>query len=313
MAGRLRAACLAAVLTLTFSAAACGPFDDDSSSSGSAPLAGGGGGGGNNGGKAGCSQAGPLTKDFLPLFPPGTTKMIENPCLKLVGLVSEVTGLIPEGDRGTVTEFLGKVGDLADRAAKVGDAVECGYETDRLALAIYQDKKTLWSIGVTAVVRGDIDAVVEGALCYLLKQLPFGLGQGVANPENPQFMVCVDAQRRHRGNDDYTVLWLGSSDVMCDSLTRQLKPGERVGDEITAAVKASPTLMLRATPSTSAEVLFKLDAGDVVTVSCWTEGEKVSGRRGSSTRWDKTNIGTIEGYLADVWLDTGDNPTVPAC
>jgi hypothetical protein len=265
---------------------------------------------GNAGG--GCSEAGPLTRDLLPTFASEETTTIENPCLEFVGLLSQVTGLIPDNDRTMVGGFLGAVGDLTDRVAKVADLVECGYQTDRLAIVLYQNKATRWSIGIVAIVRGDVAAAVSTSICFLRKQVPLTgpTDAYLSGPEGPQPGLCFDVVRRTRGGESYTVMWLGSSDFMCWDLNNQLNSGRSTSGGITATVKAVPDVAVRSGPSTKAAMVGRVPTGAVGVVSCYVRGETVTGRRGTSARWDLTTINGLTGFIADVWLDTaGDVAT----
>ncbi|GAA2374078.1 hypothetical protein Cme02nite_03070 [Catellatospora methionotrophica] len=73
--------------------------------------------------------------------------------------------------------------------------------------------------------------------------------------------------------------------------------------------------MVRAGPTTKSAIVGRVEAGRVVAVDCYLEGEQVSGRRGSSTRWDHLRYGELSGFVADVWLDTGGPiaQKVPRC
>ncbi|GIH44851.1 hypothetical protein [Microbispora rosea] len=99
----------------------------------------------------------------------------------------------------------------------VNDAAECAYETDHLAIGVYHHDATPWSIGMVAVVRGDLDALVDSGVCWLLRRLPFDVSTGFAPDEfRPYF--CADAVTRRSNGYRFTILWIGSSNVMCGSL-----------------------------------------------------------------------------------------------
>ncbi|GAA1416996.1 hypothetical protein [Catellatospora coxensis] len=308
---RLRMFAGATALVLTLSAADCD--------------GGQGFGGGDSGGQEhvaaspaepGCRQPGPITRDLLPTFGAEQTTTIHNPCLQFVGLIANVRTVIPAEQLQRVDEFSRGLGTLVDRVAKVADAVECGYETDRLAIAIYQNNEFRYSVGVVAVVSGNLQALVEGAACYLSKQLTLGFSNGFLNgSQRPRPDFCFDAVTRTRKGQRYTVLWMGSTDFMCMDLTGQLKPGRPEGDGVTATVKADPRVIVRSGPTTHAAIVGRADAGQVGVVDCYIEGQQVSGRRGSSRLWDHTTVGDVTGYIADSWLDTGGDITqkVPRC
>lgn len=308
---RMRLFAGATALLLTLGAADCG----GGQGSGTVP-----GGGGQrvaaSPAEPGCRQPGPVTRDLLPTFGAEETTTIHNPCLQFVGLLANVRTVIPADQLQRVDEFSRGLGTLVDRVAKVADAVECGYEQDRLAIAIYQNIKYGYSVGVVAVVNGDLQALVEGAACYLSKQLTLGFSNGFLNgSQQPRADFCFDAVTRTRQGRRYTVLWVGSTDFMCMDLTGQLKPGRSEGNGVTATVKAEPRVVVRSGPTTHAAVVGRVDAGQVGVVDCYIEGQQVSGRRGTSRLWDHTTVGDLTGYIADSWLDTGGDITrkVPRC
>jgi hypothetical protein len=106
------------------------------------------------------------------------------------------------------------VGDVADRFSRYSDAIQCGYETDGLAIVIYQHADHPWSLGLVIVVRAS--AVLDAALCYLGKQVGVdvpGLSpRSGGNPLRPDF--CGLAAQPQ----DYAVVALGTSNWMCDAL-----------------------------------------------------------------------------------------------
>jgi hypothetical protein len=261
---------------------------------------------------AGCADAGPRTRDFLPQFPAGTRAVV-NPCLGL-GDLGDVIDLIPAGDRAKIGPFVKGIAGLARKVLTFDSLAECGYRTDRLALGLYQDRGTRWSVGVVAVTRGRVDAVKDTAKCFLLDQVPFlpGAASPVSSgPAQPQPAFCVDTVHRSRGGQEYTVLWLGSSDTMCGDLGAQLTAGAEAGDGLTATVKASPDVTVRAGASTKAREIRRAPAGQVVVVGCYRVGEKVDGRRGASDRWYRLLDEDGEQYIAGAWLDTGDRADRP--
>jgi hypothetical protein len=263
--------------------------------------------------KAGCADAGPRTRDFLPQFTDGTRTVV-NPCLGLSDLTGVIVDLIPEGQRNTVEPFVAGIKGLVAKVLAINALAECGYRTDRLALGIYQDRGTRWSVGVVAVTRGRVDAVLEISKCYLLDQLPFRPGYKVRStgPVEPQPKFCVQTLHRFRGGQDYTLLWLGSSDVMCANLGAQLTPGTAAGNGVTATVKASPNVNVRAGTSTRARAIRREPAGQTVIVTCYRTGQTVSGRRGASNRWYRLQTEGGNQYISGAWLDTGDRPDQPA-
>ncbi|MEV0459746.1 hypothetical protein [Catellatospora methionotrophica] len=308
---RLLAAAAALVLTLTAadcddSAAGSRPDGQDRPAASAGP-------------DPGCHEPGPVTRDLLPTFDAQDTTTIRNPCLSFVGLLANVRTLIPDdvpGFAGDLEKFDKGLGQVVNRVAKVADAVECGYEQDRLAIATYQNIRYRYSVGVVAVVNGDLRALIEGTACYLIKQVTLGLGDMFFAERPPHADFCFDATTRVRNGRRYTVIWAGSTDKMCGDLLGQLKPGRAdYGGAVTATVKADPRIVVRAGPTTKSAIVGRVEAGRVVAVDCYLEGEQVSGRRGSSTRWDHLRYGELSGFVADVWLDTGGPiaQKVPRC
>jgi hypothetical protein len=263
--------------------------------------------------KAGCVDAGPRTRDFLPQFP-GDVRTIVNPCLGLSDLTGVIIDLIPDAQRNTVRPFIAGIKGLVDKVLAINALAECGYRTDRLALGIYQDRATPWSVGVVAVTRGRVDAVLETSKCFLLDQIPFAPGIKVRStgPVQAQPKYCAQTQRRFRAGQDYTVRWLGSSDVMCANLGVQLTPGAAAGRGVTATVKASPSVTVRAGTSTRSRAIRREPAGQTVVVTCYRTGQTVSGRRGASNRWYKLQTDGGDQFISGIWLDTGDRTDQPA-
>lgn len=265
---------------------------------------------------AGCEQPGPLTRDLLPTFDPAETDTALNPCLRFADLLGAVTDLIPAGQSRVDNKvFLNTVGTVVDRVATVAGVAECAYEQDRLAISLYADRAYRWSVGVVIVIRGDVEAALTGAACWLYEKLPgWVFPRDFTERTTPVPQPCVEALRRERDNQSYTVLWLGSSDFMCAALANQITAGAPSGDGIKATVKAKPNATVRSGPGVIAAV-GKARSGSVGTVRCWTEGQRVDGRRGESNVWDQIDIDDMHGYIADIWLDTGGDVTtkVPRC
>lgn len=310
---RIRMFAGATALVLTLAAADCG---------GDPPSGGGAAGGGQNriatssGPDPGCRQPGPVTKDLLPTFGVDETTTVQNPCLSFVGLLANIRSVFPNDATKVLEEFDKGLGQVVDRVAKVADAVECGYEQDRLAIAVYQNVRYRYSVGVVAVVNGDLRALVEGTACYLIKQVTLGQGGDIFFAEGPpRGAFCFDGTTRTRQGRKYTVIWAGSTDQMCRDLLGQLKPGRKDGDGVGATVKADPRVIVRSGPTTLTAIVGRIDAGKVGVIDCYLEGEQVSGRRGSSRLWDHFTYGGLSGFVSDVWLDTGGPITgkVPRC
>ncbi|WP_327046250.1 hypothetical protein OG320_32060 [Microbispora sp. NBC_01189] len=163
----------------------------------------------------------------LPRFPAadGVGLITQNPCLSFAGLVEEVLGFVPEGRSEKFNEFRGGLESLVARVNAVNDVAECAYETGHLAIGVYHHNRTPWSIGVVAVVRKDLDAVIGTGVCWLLRR-----AQLDAPTENQRFLsdeirpdFCNDAVGREVNGVPFTILWVGSSNVMCGSLSSLYK------------------------------------------------------------------------------------------
>ncbi|QYN37043.1 hypothetical protein K1T35_07245 [Pseudonocardia sp. DSM 110487] len=151
----------------------------------------------------------------------------ENPCIPLADLADAVLTFVPAGEdpqsgqsvsRAQKAQFKSGLSDLAGRVIKANDVTKCGYETDHLAIAIYQHADYPWSVGVAAVVRGDIDAGIDIAACYIKGLVPVvprdAPAPGLA-PEGPRFGLCGSVTRPTARGEVYTVLTAGDSDQMC--------------------------------------------------------------------------------------------------
>lgn len=245
----------------------------------------------------GCPAAGTRTGGLLPKLDDESYTSVENPCLAYVDLVSEVTQRIVPGQRPRVEPFLDNLGRFADRLGQVNDAVECAYQTDRLAVRIYQSRRDSWAVGVVAVVRGRLGAVADTTACFLIKQIPLldlaiqGIG---LEQDSPAY--CFDTSHQRRGGEDYTIMWIGSSALTCRGLQDGLVPGE--GRLV--AVKARPSVSLRAGPSTDEQVLRKVPDGTLGRVACYRTGEAVK----DDDAWARTTVLGETGWIAAAYLDS---------
>ncbi|MBO3747223.1 hypothetical protein J5X84_14185 [Streptosporangiaceae bacterium NEAU-GS5] len=171
--------------------------------------------------KSYCPAPGPITRSQLPALD-GAARIMENPCLSVAGMVDNVLGFVPdemlEGEQ-EIKRFSRGLKTFVGRVTVVNDAVECAYKTDHLAVAVYQDPKYSWSLGMVAVVRGDVDALVHTAACLLEEQVPFlsDVSLRDVGPPHPRF--CADAVSRDSQGYSFKVLWVASSDTMCGELT----------------------------------------------------------------------------------------------
>jgi hypothetical protein len=267
------------------------------------------GGGGETGG--GCARADNTTGELLPHFDAADVSATLNPCLKFIETVSNVTDKIPDDEESKVGVFLGRLKEFTEKVQKVNDVTECAYEKDRLAIGVYQSTKLAWSVGVVAVVRGDIDAIAETSACYLIKQLSFleSPANGFAPHDQPYF--CYEASR---AKDNYLVMWLGSSDTMCDALNTRLTPG----DGYLVGIRAQPSAVVRSAPSKSGDRLAAEPTHTLGRLLCFTDGDEVTNADGeTSTRWGKIQINGLTGYVAEPllyeWSDLVADPPIPTC
>lgn len=178
---------VAAVIALTgTSCAPPVPGPDRSGASGRAgaglpdpgPSAGSGRSGGTGGTtKPPCPTPGPLTRSQLPAFPSadGVGRISQNPCLPLAGLTDRILGFVPRNGDPEYTKFRSGVGQFVGKLDAANDLAQCAYETDRLAVGVYQHTATPWSIGMVAVVRKDLKGIVDIGACWLPGRLPFPL------------------------------------------------------------------------------------------------------------------------------------------
>ncbi|MEU7869994.1 hypothetical protein [Dactylosporangium sp. NPDC049140] len=75
---------------------------------------------------------------------------------------------------------------------------------------------------------------------------------------------------------------------------------------VTGTILASPYLNVRSGPHTTSGTAGYANYGDVVTISCYTFGDYVSGGYWPSSTWDRiTDPATgASGYAADTWIST---------
>jgi hypothetical protein len=265
-----------------------------------------------------------LTGDLLPTL--DHVDMTVNPCLRFADLADYVVDFIPVRERVRTRPFVQGVARLVGRIVIVNDAVSCAYETDRLAIAIYQDQRVLWSLAVVAIVRGRLDAFAETAICFLTRrpQTIVSAGGGTTSvplQQGPKAGFCLDSASRRRGGQDYTVIWLGSSDRMCSGLAATIgsdspSPGTTTtGTALTGTVRGTPYVYVRSGTSVGAPVVGRASYGTVGVVSCYSDGQTIyGGWAAANNHWDKTTITdlsgrTVTGYIADVNLDTGGDIT----
>lgn len=76
---------------------------------------------------------------------------------------------------------------------------------------------------------------------------------------------------------------------------------------------ANTPLRLRAKPTTASKMLLTVRNGTVVTLTCRTTGDTITGPQGRSNVWQKVTIKKQTGYFSAAYLKGGDNGAVPAC
>ncbi len=172
-----------------------------------------------------CPTPGPITKSQLPDFPAADEVSLinQNPCVSIADLADQMVGFIPKGRSAEFAKFRGGLEQFIKRVNAANDVVDCAYETDHLAIGVYQHDNTHWSLGMVAVVRGDLDALVDGAACWLLKRVPFPLPTHGLVPEEIRPAFCADAVTRKSNGYRFTIMWIGSSNFMCEGLASLVK------------------------------------------------------------------------------------------
>jgi hypothetical protein len=233
---RVRASRFWSVIALVGLVTACDPaggIGAPSAGGGGAPSASTGRPAGDTKADTGCDRAAGKAGQLLPdeesaeAWSEPIIRADENPCIPLADLADAVLAFVPaEKDpqsgqsvsRVQKAQFKSSLGDLAGRVLTANELTKCGYETDHLAIAIYQHADYPWSVGVAAVVRGDIDAGVNIAACYIESLVPTvprdAPAPGLA-PEGPRFGLCGNVTRPTARGEVYTVLTAGDSDQMC--------------------------------------------------------------------------------------------------
>jgi hypothetical protein len=172
-----------------------------------------------------CPKAGLITRELLPSLE-GVERIATNPCLGVNGFLGLVLDAIPQEEMDAKRElrrFRTGLTSFAKQVVLVADAVDCAYENDHLAISVYQDPEYSWSLGVVAVVRGDVEALAEDAVCLLAKQVEFIPGFGVRAEGPPTATFCADTVLREAQGHQFRVIWLASSDKMCRSLSGSIK------------------------------------------------------------------------------------------
>ncbi|GIG88639.1 SH3 domain-containing protein [Plantactinospora endophytica] len=246
-----------------------------------------------------CPKAGKLTGARLPKFDSDRYVTVENPCLPHAGLVGQVISMIPAAERtgaGRATEFVGRLDRFVNRLSVVNDVAECAYRRDRLAMRIFQSRQDRWAVGIAAVVRGRLGAAAEVTACALIQQIAsLGLGVRGDGPERDSPTFCFNTARDRRSGEDFTVIWIGSSTLVCRQLQDQLVPG----DGRLVAVEAEPDVALRSGPSRGDPVLRRVPDGTLGRVSCYRTGEPTDG----TDLWGRVDILGETGFVSAAHLD----------
>lgn len=177
-----------------------------------------------------CGRSGSRVGHWLPVLDDADPRQAnitthENPCLPLSGLIGLVDAVIPSqvpdlaGRR--VEYFRTEVRRTASRFVAAHDGIECGYQTDGLAVVTYQHVEHPWSVGLVVVVRLGFDAIIDAGFCYLGKQLgvdgPHDSTRSDGNQPQPTFCGLA-AQPRSADGERYAVVALGTSTWMCAAL-----------------------------------------------------------------------------------------------
>jgi hypothetical protein len=177
----------------------------------------------------GCTAPGPQTGAMLPLFNGSTqktdiTRIRKNLCVSVVDLVAQVTPYAAEieklDQKVKLKAFINKVDRVGGALGTFAATAECAYQTDRLAIGIYQHDNYPWSLAVVAVVRGGVDAAGDVAACYFFG--PSGT-PNAAPPDNrqqqgPILEIDADIASQVRNGEHFTVFWVSSSDWMSETL-----------------------------------------------------------------------------------------------
>ncbi|GAA4098132.1 hypothetical protein [Nonomuraea soli] len=170
--------------------------------------------------KSFCPKAGPITRSQLP-SPADAERIATNPCVNVNGLVGLAVQNIP--DSAVKTTFRAGIKSFAGKFLLAADAVNCAYENDHLAVAVYRDPEYTWSTGLVAVVRGDVQALAEDAICLLEKQLnPFDDFGAIAE-DKPSPRFCADHESRTAQGYDFKILWIANSTTMCRNLAYSIR------------------------------------------------------------------------------------------
>mmetsp|Transcript_113622 Transcript_113622/g.222820 ORF Transcript_113622/g.222820 Transcript_113622/m.222820 type:complete len:345 (-) Transcript_113622:54-1088(-) len=80
----------------------------------------------------------------------------------------------------------------------------------------------------------------------------------------------------------------------------------------TVVVSSGNTLKVHTSPSTSSSTIYSLNNGAVVTLTCYTKGDSVSGSQGTTDQWDKIDSSTYgPGYVSHAYISSSGS--IPSC
>ncbi|MET1075861.1 MAG: hypothetical protein ABWY11_24650 [Umezawaea sp.] len=165
-----------------------------------------------------CPAPGPRISKVLPSFSEAEIRTAAtNPCVPFAAVVDNVMTLVPESHVQR-TVFRQKVSSVIGVINFVNDLATCGYETDSLGIRVYQHPVDSYSVGIVLVLRVEVSAATEVAVCVLkrsagLQDSPPTTTAGA----NPEFQPCVHIAKRDQ--ERYVVAWAGSTLSMCTALT----------------------------------------------------------------------------------------------
>lgn len=80
----------------------------------------------------------------------------------------------------------------------------------------------------------------------------------------------------------------------------------------TVVVSSGNTLKVHASPSTASPTLYSLSNGAVVTLTCYTAGDSVSGSQGTTNQWDEVKSNTYGvGFVSHAYISSSGS--IPSC
>jgi hypothetical protein len=103
----------------------------------------------------------------------------------------------------------------------------------------------------------------------------------------------------------YGVGYASHAYIACDDVVPSCDSEQVTGQVV---VETGNTLKVHSTASTSSSVLYSLNCGDVVELTCVTPGETVSGSQGTTSDWFEINS---NGFASAAYIASSGRP--PAC